>query len=323
MRVVVGYTGFVRVGQGDELTSGEGDDGAGFYASAFRRRSYVLRAKWFWVPVAALGIAFTGSLLTRGRIWQPFVPALNKYAPALLQDGGHELYAAGTRLYCFTLVRPSSNEVGLMMLQKGRNVGIYACDGNLIISNSYLGHGFEVELVNSDLKCSMGGEFMTALNTEIFMAVWTTVITTAEYKNFDWTVKVDPDCVFFPSRLRIAVMKHKVPVQGAYLINCKFGLHGPLEVFSTEAVNTFAVGSARCVTQLEQLCNGPCPWGEDMFIDQCMSRILRVPRLSDGTLLAEDHCDSKDWQECTSGMVAYHPFKTKAAFTECLDNAAA
>lgn len=225
-------------------------------------------------------------------------------------------------LYCYTLVRPDSYEVGLMVMQKSRSVGIFDCDGNHILSNKALGQGFNVALVNSDLNCPMGGEFMTALNTDIFMAVWTTVINLGEYEKYDWTVKVDPDCVFFPSRLRQAVTKHALPVQGAYLINCKFGLHGPLEVFSKLAVNSFAVGSALCVSHLEKLCQGPCPWGEDMFIDQCMSRVLRVPRLNDGTLLAEDHCDSPGWQECKSGMAAFHPFKTTAAFEECLDNAA-
>jgi hypothetical protein len=224
-------------------------------------------------------------------------------------------------LYCFALVRPGSYEIGLMTMQRDMDVGIFACDEHTILSNQALGSGFNTSLVQSDLTCEMGGEFHTAMNTDIFMAVWTKVIMLGRYRDHDWTVKVDPDTVFFPLRLRLAAAFHNVPPEGAYLNNCKYGLHGPLEVFSREAVKRWASGSANCVTYFNKICHGPCAWGEDMFIDQCLSRVIKIPRLNDWNLLSEDHCDSTDWEQCQNGGVAFHPFKTVEGFRGCLARA--
>jgi hypothetical protein len=180
-------------------------------------------------------------------------------------------------LYCFALVRPGSYEIGLMTMQRDLKVGIFACDEHTVLSNTALGSGLNASIVQSDLKCEMGGEFHTAMNTDIFMAVWTKVIMLDRFRDHDWTVKADPDSVFFPARLRVATAFHRVPPEGAYLNNCKYGLHGPLEVFSREAVARWARGSAHCVAYFNKICHGPCAWGEDMFIDQCLSRVLNTP----------------------------------------------
>merc|ERR1719183_927820 len=91
------------------------------------------------------------------------------------------------------------------------DVGIFACDEYTILSNRALGSGLNASMVQSDLKCEMGGEWHTAMNTEIFMAVWTAVIMLGRFQDHDWTIKADPDTVFLPARLRLAVAFHKVP----------------------------------------------------------------------------------------------------------------
>jgi hypothetical protein len=224
-------------------------------------------------------------------------------------------------LYCFALVRPFSYEVGLMAMQRDAHMGIFACDQHTILSNQALSHGLNASLVLSDLRCEMGGDFNTAMNTEIFMAVWTQVIALGHFRANDWTVKVDPDTVFLPARLRLVTASHKVPPEGAYLNNCKFGLHGPLEVFSREAMARWASGSGHCVAYFDKICHGPCAWGEDMFIDQCLGRVINVPRLNDWSLLSEEHCDSNDWAQCRNGDVAFHPFKTVEGFQGCATRA--
>jgi len=177
--------------------------------------------------------------------------------------------------------------------------------------------------VESDLKCKVGGEFKTALNTEIFMVVWSKVVGDGRYRLHDWTVKVDPDAVFFPARLRRNVQHISEKPEGVYVNNCRRGMHGPFEVFSRNAVRAWARGSIRCVQHFTRLCSGPCLWGEDMFIDQCLSKVLHVHRVNQFSLLVEDHCDPpKNWRDCRSSeAAAFHPFKTLSGYRGCAKRA--
>jgi hypothetical protein len=171
----------------------------------------------------------------------------------------------------------------------------------------------------------MGGEFNTCLNTPIFMKVWDKIIADKRTQFHDWTVKVDPDAVFFPERLRALLPNHKETPKGVYLNNCRFGMHGPLEVFSRNAVNAWADGRWACVNHFRQLCSGNCHWGEDMFIDQCMMKVLKLKREFEPKLLVEDHCKPPPgWADCNDAhMVSFHPFKKLEAYGKCLDNAEA
>jgi len=229
-------------------------------------------------------------------------------------------------MFCFSLTQPTGYELGLLSLQHQERTGIFGCDEYAVYSNKVIEVAPAVitAVVSTDLKCDTGGEFKTALNTDIFMAVWTKVIQGGRYRYNDWTAKVDPDSVFFPQRLLSVVSVYHADAsepRGVYLNNCKFGLHGPLEVFSKFAVSTWAAGSAKCVQHFDTLCSGPCLWGEDMFIDQCLEKVLLVKRLNVWSLLSEAHCDSPDWQECKSGAVAFHPFKHEDEYRTCMENA--
>lgn len=224
-------------------------------------------------------------------------------------------------LFCFALMLPFSYEQDLLKMQHANRTSIFACDEYTVYSNQSIEIviGLNTSVVDSDLQCKKGGEFKTALNTNIFLAVWRKVASDGRFKFNDWTVKVDPDCVFFPSRLRVAVQFHKD--SKVYLNNCRFGLHGPIEVFSRLAVEAWILGMTQCVRYFEGLCKGPCGWGEDMFIDQCLFRVLKVKRANDWNILSEDHCDSKDWNECKNGRVAFHPFKSTVEYTRCIASA--
>merc|ERR1712194_474766 len=65
------------------------------------------------------------------------------------------------------------------------------------------------------MKCAFGGEFGTALNTELFLQVWQSVINDARFQFNDWTVKADPDCVFFPQRLHVTLAFHPTHTTGS------------------------------------------------------------------------------------------------------------
>jgi len=232
-------------------------------------------------------------------------------------------------LFCFAVMVPGSEEQSLLVIAFQNNAGIFHCDSNTIYSSQELelAPGVVTHTVASDLHCDSGGEFGTALNLEIFLEVWRQVVTDGDFTRFEWTVKVDPDSVFFPDRLRAAITNHQ-PAEhelGVYLNNCEFGLHGPIEVFSRHAVKTWWEGSQKCLDHFWKMCAGDCNWGEDLFIDQCLWKVLGAQRDDEVSLLVEDHCSPPEgWRNCEdSWHVAFHPFKTGWEWMECFENARA
>jgi len=231
----------------------------------------------------------------------------------------------GQSLFCYALMLPRSYEQTLLVRQLHDSVSIFACEEYAVYSNEalQLAPGVLTGVVESNLTCKRGGEFKTALNTPIFLAVWRKLCDDGRYLLHDWTVKVDPDTVFFPQRLRHRLQSYIDVPEGVYFNNCQFGLHGPLEVFSRNAARVWSAGMKRCESHFARLCKGPCQWGEDMFIDQCLSRVLHVRRLHDGKLLQEDHCNPPvGWQTCKAKqVVAFHPFKQLPMYLKCIKHA--
>jgi len=241
------------------------------------------------------------------------VPELNRMSPKV---------PAGT-LYCFALMIPGSYEQDLLTMQAQSKVSLFACDAFDVVSNETIDvlPGIRTLGVSSDLQCDKGGEFGTALNLDIFVLVWQKVIAVGTYRAHDWTVKTDPDAVFIVDRLRDYLKVHKeAESTPTYLNNCKYGLHGPIEVLSRSAVDAWGSGVDACRDFFEKKCAGPCWWGEDMFVDQCFQQVLHAQRKNDFRLLVEDHCEPPPgWQSCSSKVfVAFHPFKTVDSYRQCM-----
>jgi hypothetical protein len=237
-------------------------------------------------------------------------------------------------LFCFALIMPPaklsdrSSEEGLLMIWQHENkASIFGCDEWAIYSNQSvpLWPGYKTSTVNSTLTCAFGGDSGTALNAWIFIAVWKKVLDEGTYLKHDWTIKVDADAVFFPQRLRKVLKDHE---DDAYVSNCKYGLHGPIEVFAKKALSTLHDdykknwdGSApkRCITEQHFGL-----YGEDMFMDQCLSKILKVgSHPVDSRIMCEAHCECTEWYWCNNGTdrVVFHPFKTVGSYRNCMANA--
>lgn len=233
-----------------------------------------------------------------------------------------QMLAPGT-LYCWALMQPDGYETGLIADQFAKHLSIFNCEESALLSNKQVevAPGLFTEVVETELGCAMGGEFGTALNLDIFIKVWDHIVATGTYLNHDWTVKVDPDAVFFADRLRGILPHHPEEAKGVYLNNCRMGMHGPVEVFSRNAVGALTCHWQDCRSHFEQLCGGDCQWGEDMFIDQCLKEVARARRDNDWNLLVEDHClaDGASWSTamCDGTHVAFHPFKEVASYSEC------
>jgi hypothetical protein len=153
----------------------------------------------------------------------------------------------------------------------------------------------------------------TILNANVFMRVWDAVLLDGRYGRHDWVVKVDPDTVFFPNRLKqhlqiLAPSKTK----SMYFLNCKKtqGFFGALEVISRSAVETYFKSKA--------LCRESLPWermGEDFWMHGCLG-FVGVDKRPDYGLLSDSYCDEQP-SPCVSNKVAFHPFKTALSYSKC------
>lgn len=233
-------------------------------------------------------------------------------------------------LLCLALMVPYSYEAGLLVMQYRQHVGIFSCDEYQVYSSQamVLAPGLETRKVLTSQKCEVGGEFKSALNLRIFASFWRQVVIDGQYLLYNWIVKADPDSVFFPQRLRPILKQHEAGSMsqsspGIYFNNCKFGMHGPLEVFSVATVRALSSSFVGCYDFFQKLCNGDCQWGEDMWVDQCLKRSVQAKRVFNSDLLSEAHCDpSPGWQECKDPIrVAFHPFKTVTDHRICQQSA--
>jgi len=215
-------------------------------------------------------------------------------------------------LFCFSLMLPWGYEPGLLRMQLQRGQSIFACDATEVYSSKQIDLGGLITVdLGIDLHCPLGGVFHTVMNTPIFLEVWKRIIEAGRFRQYQWTVKADPDAVFFPKRLRHILKGDQAKAavdKGIFLNNCGFGLHGPLEVVSNRALEAYGEGSSTCKR----------PPQEDVYLQRCLNQ-LGVTQVNHFNLLAEDHCAFKDWEECSSGHVAFHPFKKVEDYERCLD----
>lgn len=224
--------------------------------------------------------------------------------------------SAGPKLYCFSVMVSWNYEPTLVKMQVMNRRSIFLCDSYDVYSDKVLDLGTVQSRVvhGTDLKCHIGGVFNTLLNTPVFIKVWEQVMADGRFRQQDWTVKADCDAVFLPDRLRRMVegpaLQGAQDGRGIFINNCGFGLHGPLEVVSTRALETYREGYEDC----------PNPPQEDVYLQACMNH-LGVKQVNQFTLLSEDHCRTPNWEDCQSEHVSFHPFKEVEAYEACVARA--
>merc|ERR1712187_160158 len=210
---------------------------------------------------------------------------------------------------------PHGYERGLMRRLLAERQSIFRCDYFQVFSEGeQVGGPGPPQVVAEDIgptKVSLGGPFHTALNSEVFERVWRRVFSDSIFAEFGWTVKVDPDAVFLPGRLKRHLASSEY--EGAmYLNNCDQGLHGPIEIVSKEGMEAFKNGIDTCVTALSN------EWdhaGEDVFLRHCFG-LLQVTRVDDYDILSEPVCMGHDPLHvgCGTGEISFHPFKTEISY---------
>lgn len=229
----------------------------------------------------------------------------------------------GFVLYCWVLARHGKGELELMSIQLDRSLGIFDCDKYAVFSNArrQIGHTASAytEVIEGSLEAPLGGLYNMSLNTDIFLKAWRHIFRDKVYLRYAWTVKVDPDAVFFASRLRSRVARVQDLAgdeHGVYLNNCRIGNHGPIEVISHRGMVVLSEGLGTCtdenVAPTEES-------GEDVFARRCLRR-LGVKARDDFELLSEINCFENP-TPCISGKAVFHPFKSERPFLQCVAEA--
>mmetsp|Transcript_60681 Transcript_60681/g.130299 ORF Transcript_60681/g.130299 Transcript_60681/m.130299 type:complete len:427 (+) Transcript_60681:80-1360(+) len=210
-------------------------------------------------------------------------------------------------LFCWLVMQAHTQEAELVRRQVQRKVGVFACDEHIVFSD-YEAQVGEPTILLGDISVAQGA-WGSAMNTEPFLRAWERLIQDGRFRRHDFIVKVDPDTVFIPARLK----QHLggVPAsdtcyfktQGSYP-----GFLGALEIVSRSAVEELGRRKMEC-TRNNQAANS----GEDGFLQHCFN-VLGIASRDDYGLLTSG-------PDCTRGTSAFHPFKDPDAFVRCLDTA--
>jgi len=233
---------------------------------------------------------------------------------------GVRTHRAYPSLFCFSVMQPFGYEPGLMKAQMNTGHGIWACDKYSVFSTKefVVGDGPDGTVKTVTFVPAVVGSSKdhTAANAELFMHVWDSVNKHGLWRQTDWTVKVDPDAVLLPTRLRHHL--NAFTGQKGYVVNCAkpFMPEGPmmfgaLEAFTRSALDAYYAKSQDCRNGLPWKI-----WGEDLFMGKCLEKI-GVARLNDFTIYSDGVCRGVD---CTDpDAAAFHPKKDIGSWMACLD----
>lgn len=208
---------------------------------------------------------------------------------------------AGTSLFCFMAVLPKSHEGELLTQAKSCKGSIFSCDAHAVYDSAPADaiHGMD------------WGSFKNALQ---FIEVWKGVFKMGLYKNYDWTVKVDPDAVFIPWRLVEHLDKLRPPADKPIYIknsDTAFEFMGAIEVLSKVAMDSFALSYQDCQRTLPGKTNAENGW-----LKSCLDAI------GAGYMKDVDLLSAPDEPKCTSAKrVVFHPRKDAVAWGSCWDSA--
>jgi hypothetical protein len=230
-------------------------------------------------------------------------------------------------LMCFSVIviNGYSSEPELVKGQIERGSGIFECDEYAVYSTAdptVIGIGpsgkvTTIQFAPAEIVTSKDG---TAGNAELFMHVWDAVRDDGRYSTTDWTVKVDPDAVLIPFRLRQHLEEHTG--DNVYVVNCNkpFLPEGPmmfgaLEAFSKQAIQVYFDRGHECISDMYWK-----DWGEDWFMGHCLD-YLGVTQDHDYDIYSDGVCTGVDCSN--AGAAAFHPKKDIGSWVACYEEALA
>jgi len=249
-----------------------------------------------------------------GRFWAQALPAKADQRPSL---------------FCWILLRVGEQQLVKYQLMNG--IGIFDCNEWAVMTevtvalNRWVSYGFPAMPAwtpnSADLATWAIGNTQAptgpegnALNAFAFAAAWAAIRDSNRIPWHDWVVKVDPDTVWFPQRLRLQIRDKILPYgnenNNIFVTNCKRWntMQGPMEVLSRSA-------ALKMLAQQLQ-CGSFDRWAEDQFLVNCLRR-LGVNGWMEQNFLNDLYCDG--YSNCNDQWkVGFHPFKSVGAFDLCV-----
>jgi len=230
-------------------------------------------------------------------------------------------------LFCIEVVRVKGYELPMVRAQQRARASIFTCDEYVVFSDGgvrrKIGVGPDglqiMSIVIPQIKESMGNLHAAGvttnswLNTQTFLQVWDLTKKDGRFLHHDWTIKVDPDAVFFPERLRLKLKAHTYKDANLFFMNCDrfnpVAMYGSLEIFSRKALENYLAKQWKCRNELQW--HG---WGEDYFMSHCFDHI-QVGRVYDFQLIGDKRCH---YAPCSdTSKVVYHDYKTLPLWFQC------
>lgn len=235
-------------------------------------------------------------------------------------------------------------EVDLVKAQLNRNISIFRCHEWALFSDVEIELAKEPSIVrttpiSSKLSAEAGEDGIPRRRLERqrqFHKVFRRLEEDGRWSSVDVIVKVDPDAVFFPSRLLDHLRRiPRVATTAMFFANCgatadgamvdvqarerpQF-MYGPLEIFSRGALEAFFQGGhAQCRVTIDE--------SDEMWEDRYMTLCLEMTGVEFHTdlsldLLADSHCQPISPYPCLSDSVAFHAFPTVKSYFACHDQA--
>jgi len=229
-------------------------------------------------------------------------------------------------LYCVSVIRPWGYERDIMTallakaIEQRSDFGIFACDDFDVFSAERVmvgWHHLQGDVYTNVFPQAWVGVSKdgTAGNAELFMHLWDTVKAIGKFQNYDWTLKLDPDAVIIPERVRWRLSAHNQHFP-QFVENCNAipsspdypMIYGAAEMFSKEAMQKYYA--------MEWNCKGMDwhPLGEDVFMRRCMVQ-LGVSAIVDLSMVGDYLCT---YANCGEGWRAvFHPFKSLDSWLGC------
>lgn len=240
-----------------------------------------------------------------------------------------------TSLFCFTVVRPGTPDVEMLKLHMSGKM-LSGCDAYTVYSNVSLPELLGGDISSEDLQLFSPHEvpavlgsmdvaregwppeqprIWSASNTNVFMQAWNHVWQAGLYQKYDWTLKVDPDTLLIPDRMRMLLQgrTEKVAlIDGNMKKSCPMdnGMGGIMALTSgmVDAMKKLHVGGDHLedyVTREDGLVTAYCE-----HIDGCQK--LEEPNFKRNGMVTENACRD-------SWKAAFHKFNSNSFMRNCLD----
>jgi len=224
---------------------------------------------------------------------------------------------AGTTLYCIMTVLPNSTEEQLRDVARNEGASVFGCDAHDVFlswwsNESGSGTGSILQrllrVLEEVVKLDVIAGDTDSQSETAFVHVFEHVRQRGMFLHYDWTVKVDADCVFVPSRLRNHINALRAPAfTPIYIKDNANGFLGAVEIFSTKAMMLFFDNAKGCYDYFGTA------GGEHRFLKYCMDAI-GVGFMQDEQIVAPgrylESCSQVD-------HVAFHPHKLPQQWQRC------